>query len=68
MVRRSASHYIVEVFAVGVGDEYLAKYIARNQLHNALYTLRIEFVKQVVKQQYGARITIVCKEVVLSQF
>ena len=63
----STSHYAVEVFAVGVGNEYLTKYIARYELHDALDTLRVELVKQVVKQQYRCRVAIVGQEVVLCQ-
>lgn len=43
--------YLVEMVAVGVGDEYLTETIARNQLHDRFNSLGIKFVEYIVKQE-----------------
>ena len=42
---------LVEVVAVGVGDEYLSKLLAGHQLDDMLHPMRVELVKNVVEQQ-----------------
>ncbi len=49
VVEGGVAEYLVEVVAVGVGDEYLAEIVAGYQAHNLLYTLGIEFVEDVVQ-------------------
>ena len=44
---------LVEVPAVGVGDEDLAEGIARDQIDDLLHTLGIELVEDVVEQEQG---------------
>ena len=45
---------LVEVVAVGVGNKDLSEAVAWNDSDDILYPLRVEFVKDIVKQEYGA--------------
>ena len=51
IVATRAGKYLVEMVAVGVGDEYLSKTRRTNNLHNTLHTVGVEFVEDVVEQE-----------------
>ena len=55
--------------AIGVGDEYLAETLARNEFHDLLHAFRIELVEDVVqeKKRRGATPSL-AEEIELSQF
>ena len=68
MVCRGLPDDLVEVFAVGVGDENLAEDVACHQLHDALYAGGVELVEEVVEQKYGGCGAMLGKELILCQF
>ncbi len=51
VVERRSAQYLVEVVAIGIGDEYLSEVVAGYQTHYLLYSLCIELVEDVVEQQ-----------------
>ena len=51
VVESRTTEYLVEMVAIGIGDEYLAETIARQQTDNLLHTTGVEFIEDVIKQQ-----------------
>ena len=50
IVATRAGKYLVEMVAVGVGDEYLSESRRTNNLYKRLHTVGGEFVEDVVEQ------------------
>ena len=67
VVGTGAAHYLVEMGAVGIGDEYLAKARAGYKLHYALHTCGVELVEYVVEQEQGAHPHVVAEKFVLGE-
>lgn len=68
VILRGEAKDLVQVVAIGVGDEGLPEGISTDECHDALNALGIEAVKDVVQKQYGTRaVARVVKEIVLSQ-
>ena len=57
----------VQMFAVGVGDEYLPEGIAGHEFHNLCHPVRVQFVEYVVQQQDGREAVHSFQEVELRQ-
>ena len=53
VVERYILQYLVEMVAVGVGDEYLSEVGTGDELHDLFHTVCVELVENVVKQQHG---------------
>ena len=60
---------LVEMVAVSIGDERLTKLIAPDESHDALHAMRVQAVKDVIKQQYRTRVAPrMAEQVILSEF
>ena len=69
VVKGSGAEYLVEMVAIGIGDEYLSEVVAGDEAHYLLHTLGIELVKDVIEQQEGRGLrTCTLQEVELRQF
>ena len=68
VLRADELDYLVEVFSIGVGDEYLSEVIGRDQFDDLFHPLGIELVENIVEQQDGSRFALSLQEIVLSQF
>ena len=51
VVEVGVEEQLVQMVAVGIGDEYLAIFLAGHKVHDTSHTLCIEFVEDVVKQE-----------------
>ena len=54
IVTRGGSKNLVEMFTVGVRDEYLAEVVPRHIFYNTRHATGIQLVENVVKQQDGS--------------
>ena len=69
VVKGSGAEYLVEMVAIGIGDEYLSEVVAGHQTYNLLHTLGVELVEDVVEQQQRRRLRArPLQEVKLRQF
>ena len=53
----------VEVFAVGVSDENLPEVVATDIVYDACYASGIEFVEDVIKQEYWCLASSACFQI-----
>ena len=67
MAATMAGDDFIEVGAVGVGDENLSEAVAGHYIDDALHAAGVEFVKDVVEQQYGYRGIVGLEEVELCE-
>ena len=56
------------VLTVNVCYKNLSEAIARNQIHDLLYTVAVEFVKYIIEQQDRRLPTLTVQKIILRQF